>query len=74
MCKYCEGGELLYKGTWWEVRIYNDYGERELCSEIDIPGYAGVCDNVTVDIKFCPMCGKELTSKSKYQIEEENLK
>lgn len=70
MCKHCEGGEPILKGNWWEVRIYNDYGERELSTEIDIGGYEGICESVEVDIKFCPMCGKELTSKSKYQIEE----
>lgn len=64
MCKHCELGEPILKGNFWEVKIENEYDERELYVEVIIgSGYESVDEHVYVDIKFCPVCGKKLEKK-----------
>ena len=73
MCDYCNdnGIEILntreesehnrqYR-TGFEVYIYQRKLKIYAC--LDKPNIHPVCDGVVIPIKFCPMCGHDLTQK-----------
>ena len=60
MCEYCEGDKPIYDTKWWKLNVENKYSEKELYIEFNTYGYESIHDDLYIDIKFCPMCGKKL--------------
>jgi hypothetical protein len=62
MCKYCDGGKTI--GTVLGTVVIED-GQICLAS-------ASLWRTVVGNIKYCPMCGKKLSSKTLEELEKEN--
>ena len=61
MCQYCQGGKLILDGKYWEMNVDNKYSEKELYIRLQLGGgYDHIDEDVSIDIKFCPMCGDKL--------------
>jgi hypothetical protein len=62
MCKYCDDGKTI--GTVLGTVAVED-GQICLVS-------ASIWKTIVGNIKYCPMCGKELSSKTLKELEKEN--
>ena len=62
MCKYCDGGKTI--GTVLGTVAVED-GQICLVS-------GSIWNTIVGNIKYCPMCGKELSSKTLKELEKEN--
>ena len=62
MCKYCNGGKAI--GTVLGTVAVED-------GQICLVG-ASIWKTIVGNIKYCPMCGKELSPKTVKELEKEN--
>ena len=53
MCVFCEGKELMWDGSTWKIGISN-------YKQIEIDCNSSYHEEITLDINYCPMCGKKL--------------
>ena len=58
MCKYCEGAVPLVIGKTNDQGIAIQYPNRLIAYGYDV--YGGGSNGLSVRIRCCPMCGKEL--------------